>query len=368
MKNIYKIVLTGGPAAGKTTLLTRIVKEFGEKGYRVLVVPETATDLISGFGIKPFGNCIDLLKFQDFVFKFQIMKETMAVEAAMLVPEEKVLIIYDRGLIDNKAYITSEEFNGILKTFGLTEVQVRDRYQAVIHLVSSANGAAKFYNLDNAARTETIEQACELDKKTLNAWIGHSHLKIVDNSTNFEDKIDKAMNEIYHIVGEPAPIEIERKFLIKMPSLKSLGALYGSVISDISQHYLVSNEAGEERRIRQRGINGDYSYFYTEKKKTDCDIERVELERILTKDEFLNMFSEIDCNLHSITKKRHCFVFDNQYFELDIYPFNNQFAILEIELTDKAQEVIIPPEIQVVKEVTDDPHYKNYNIAQNLEL
>ncbi len=53
-KSITRIVLTGGPAAGKTTLISRILKEFKqEDGWRVITIPETATDLISGFGIKP---------------------------------------------------------------------------------------------------------------------------------------------------------------------------------------------------------------------------------------------------------------------------------------------------------------------------
>ena len=63
-KRIVKIVLTGGPAAGKTTLTSQILKEFKqEDGWRVITIPETATDLISGFGIKPFGNCMSMLAF-----------------------------------------------------------------------------------------------------------------------------------------------------------------------------------------------------------------------------------------------------------------------------------------------------------------
>lgn len=67
-KRITKIVLTGGPAAGKTTLVSRVLKEFKqEDGWRVITIPETATELISGFGIKPFDNCMSMLQFQDFV-------------------------------------------------------------------------------------------------------------------------------------------------------------------------------------------------------------------------------------------------------------------------------------------------------------
>ena len=55
-KRITRIVLTGGPAAGKTTLISRILKEFKQDdGWKVITIPETATELISGFGIRPFG-------------------------------------------------------------------------------------------------------------------------------------------------------------------------------------------------------------------------------------------------------------------------------------------------------------------------
>ena len=51
-KNVYKIVITGGPCGGKTTAISRIHDEFTSKGYNVITVSETATDLIMG-GITP---------------------------------------------------------------------------------------------------------------------------------------------------------------------------------------------------------------------------------------------------------------------------------------------------------------------------
>ena len=50
---ITKIVITGGPCAGKTTGMGRIQKEFVKLGYKVLFVPETATELITG-GVAPW--------------------------------------------------------------------------------------------------------------------------------------------------------------------------------------------------------------------------------------------------------------------------------------------------------------------------
>lgn len=366
-KKIHKIVLTGGPAGGKTTLTTKIIKDFSEKGYRVIIVPETATDLISGFGIKPFGNCIEMIPFQEFVFDYQLKKEELAIKAAEMVPEDNVIILYDRGIFDNMAYVGEEEFEKLLKKFNLSYENAFSRYDAVLHMVSSAVGAAQFYNLDNAARTENVEQAAILDKKTMNCWIGHPHMRIIDNSTNFERKLEKAMSEIYSVLGEPVPMEIERKFLIEMPDINLLIEKYNAVASNIVQTYLISNKDGFERRIRQRGKNGDFSYSYTEKKALS-GLERIEIERPLTQNEYLDLMTEAAPGYHQILKTRYCFVYNSQYFELDIYTFNNENAILEIELTHKPDDkskILVPPEIKIIREVTEESAYKNYSLALN---
>ena len=141
-KKITRIVLTGGPAAGKTTLISRILKEFKQDdGWKVITIPETATELISGFGIKPFGNCVSMLEFQYFVIEDQLHKERLALKAAQMVPEENVLVIYDRALLDDKAYVSDEEFRTVLSSFGKTEEEFMAGYDAVLHLVSCARRA-----------------------------------------------------------------------------------------------------------------------------------------------------------------------------------------------------------------------------------
>ena len=48
-KSITRIVLTGGPAAGKPTLISRILKEFKQdEGWKVITIPGTAAALLSG--------------------------------------------------------------------------------------------------------------------------------------------------------------------------------------------------------------------------------------------------------------------------------------------------------------------------------
>lgn len=79
---------------------------------------------------------------------------------------------------------------------------------------------------------------------------------------------------------------------------------------EIIQTYLKSDDDGEEVRIRQRGSKGHYIYF-----------------------------------------------------EIDIYPFWMDKAIMEIELSEPNEEIRFPEMINVVREVTEDNQYKNSSLA-----
>src|SRR5574344_1202059 len=149
-KIVANIVLTGGPCAGKTTALAKIEEYYQERGYKVLIVNESATELING-GIKPFGEkALDILKFQEVILKYQISKERIYKETASQYGEnEKIIIIYDRGLIDNKAYIGQEKFDELLKKLKMQEIDIMDSYDMVIHLVTAADGAKDAYTLSN---------------------------------------------------------------------------------------------------------------------------------------------------------------------------------------------------------------------------
>ena len=131
---------------------------------------------------------------------------------------------------------------------------------------------------------------------------------------------------------------------------------------EITKTYLKSDN-GNERLIRARGMDDDYLYYLTEKRKIS-NIKRVETEKKLTQDEYLKLLMEADNNLHTIRKTRYYLTENNQYFEIDIYPEWQNQAIMEIELNNENQEINLPNFINIVKEVTNDEQYKNYNMAK----
>ena len=357
---ISKIVITGGPCAGKTTAMSWIQNAFTNRGYMVLFVPETATELISG-GVAPW-TCSSNGEYQKCQLRLQNEKEKIFEYAARTMNSEKILIVCDRGALDNKAYMNDAEFAAALEYIGSNEIEQRDSYDAVFHLVTAAKGAVEFYTTaNNTARTETPEQAAALDDKLIAAWTGHPHLRIIDNSTDFEEKMKRLIAEISFFLGEPEPFEIERKFLIEYPDLKALAAMPNCQKVEISQTYLKS-DGNEEVRIRQRGINRHYLYYETRKRPVNS-MKRIEIERRLSQEEYLARLMDADPEKRPIRKDRYCFTDNNQYFEVDVYPFWKDQAILEIELIDPEEEIRFPEFLRLIREVTDDDNYKNTALA-----
>jgi len=364
-KQITRIVLTGGPAAGKTTLISRILKEFkSEDGWKVITIPETATELISGFGVGPFPNCMSMEDFQYYVIEDQLHKERLALRAAEAVPEEKVLVVYDRAVLDDKAYISDEQFALTLAHFGRTEAEMLGHYDAVLHLVTCAKGAEYAYNYGNAARYESIEDARAADDRTLRAWQGHHALYVVDNSVDFEDKINRAVAQIYRILGESAPEPGKRKYLVHMPDCGALTRNYGALPIEMMQTYLLSSDPEVERRIRQQAGFGDQLFFYTTKRVAE-DGTRWVTEKPISEKDYVSFLMEADLSLHSVRKLKYRFDYRKHRMELDVYPFAQDRAVFFVFGHEPFE---LPPEIEVIRDVTGDPTYKNRALAGRQSL
>jgi len=193
---ISKIVITGGPCAGKTTATGWIQTALTRKGYTVLFVPETATELITG-GVAPW-TCGTNIEYQQCQIELQLEKERIFEQAARTMDVDKVLIVCDRGMMDNKAYMSEEDFEKVLEIVNSSEQEFCDRYDAVFHLLTAAKVAEEFYTTaNNSARIETLEEAAILDDKIIDAWKSHKNLHIIRNNTShFEDKMKKLVAEI----------------------------------------------------------------------------------------------------------------------------------------------------------------------------
>jgi len=281
-----------------------------------------------------------------------------------MVNSDKVVLIYDRGIMDGSAYIPDFEWRNLMSQFNANVSMWRDgRYDAVMHLQTAAIGAEEFYTLaNNTARSETPEQARELDNKTLKAWVGHPHLRVIENNEGtFEQKMQRLVTEVMHFLGVPVPLEIEKKFLVEFeprmwPAEIPLNAV------EIEQIYLMNTNPDEEIRIRKRGQGGFYTYYRTVKRQVRPGV-RVETELQIDAREYEHDLRFQKPGTRIIRKKRICFVWEGQYLEFDIFVNPSNLYILEIELTTDQDKVCIPPWMQIVREVTNDSTYSNARLA-----
>lgn len=74
-------------------------------------------------------------------------------------------------------------------------------------MMTAAEGAEQFYNtVSNYERKETIEQARIIDKKLINAWVGHPQFNIIKNTKKgFNTKIDYCLQKTLALIGMPQP-------------------------------------------------------------------------------------------------------------------------------------------------------------------
>ena len=157
------------------------------------------------------------------------------------------------------------------------------------------------------------------------------------------------------------PYEIERKFLIHRPDLLNLSALCR--VLEISQTYLAVAEGAV--RIRKTVEKGKVTYTETMKRSLS-PIRRIELERELSEEEYNRRLSNRDPRRQTIQKTRYCLPYGGHTYEIDIYSFWRNQAVMEVELQNEKEEITLPPFIRVIREVTSDQQYSNYALAREV--
>ena len=160
------------------------------------------------------------------------------------------------------------------------------------------------------------------------------------------------------------PLEIERKYLIQFPDLTEMSKMDGFESSEITQTYLVSGN-GETKRVRKREANGKTVYTKTEKIRIS-DITHIENERELTESEYLDALKLRDASLNEVVKTRKIFFYEGHTLEIDIYPFWDKVAIMEIELGSEDEKIAFPDFINIIREVTHESAFKNRKIAERI--
>ncbi len=358
-EKIIKIATTGGPCGGKDSLQPYAVEYLSNRGYKPYIVPEAAALLINGG--------IDKMRpdFQNRILETIIHLEDSFLKAAISEGYTNPVIICNRGTMDGLAYCDEEYFHKMVQKYNYSIPELRDlRYNAVIHMITAADGAREFYTLENnTARDESPELAILLDTKTQHTWLGHQHLRVIDNSTDFETKKRRALAEICRVLGIPEPLEIERKFLVD-PMFDISGITVPHAKIYITQHYLEQTEENTIERVRKRVQYNSPIFIHTIKKTIKKGVN-IEIERFISQSEYVEFLERQDRERFPVNKIRVCFLWKNQYFEMDFICSPIQLNLLELEVMSIDDSISFPPFIPIIREVTGEKDYSNSIIATN---
>ena len=162
-------------------------------------------------------------------------------------------------------------------------------------------------------------------------------------------------------------LEIERKYLIRMPDVNRLSRIPETEIWEIVQTYLTDGENGESRRVRRVAQNGTETYFYTVKRHI-TNLTRAESERKISGTEYDRLLTEADPQGQPIYKTRYRVPYHNQLLEIDVYSFWRDRATLEIELDSEEQKIDLPDWVRVIRDVSAEKRYTNRQLARHIPM
>ena len=152
-------------------------------------------------------------------------------------------------------------------------------------------------------------------------------------------------------------LEIERKYIIEMPSALDMSRMQDYTSSEITQIYLESSPH-VTHRVRKREYSDKTEYTETKKIRVDR-MSAIEEESKISEKEFSTLSENIRKGSRPLAKCRHTFLYSGQIFEIDVYPEWKKSAIMETELSSREEQVIFPSFIRVIKEVTGERAYSN---------
>lgn len=345
-----RIVFTGGPLAGKSTVMEYLEGAYGDKAR---FMTEVASMLLTSGYPKPGSDVMFSEEWLNYINE-TIIPTQMAMENGHLhaaAEGNKRAVFFDRGLLDPAAYLP-EGHQTMVDRYGMDIKAAYNRYSMVIHMQTLACASIDKYNQlcsTNPARYDTAEMAIERDKSLVEAWKGHPNWIFLPATDSLDSKLDK----ILKLVNPMLDVEIERKFHLTMvPD----GVIAMAPRKKIKQFYIL-RESNVEMRVRSYDDN-----LFELCVKDNGTWKRMEWETKMPAQVFNALVA--DGSLPSVSKTRYYIPHGSSTIELDVYD-DRELCLLECEFSNEieAKAFVLPDWAVGAHEVTDDPKFKNAALA-----
>lgn len=375
-KRVFKVCLTGGPCAGKTTALSRILEAFTPE-FTVYTLPELATmTFSSGVSLLPSNFTNDTHKvLTEAICTMQVNLETYF-ETIAQTTDKKVLIVTDRGVCDNFVYCSPENKQRVLTDRNWTMNDVcNERYDMVVHMVTAANGALEFFTYaNNVARWESVEGAIANDVKGQKEWMGHPNFVLIDNSKpGFEAKIQRVLSTIASLIGAKPQLQVVKKYLL--PTDFDFG-----VIPTDTKHqefteltdYLLTNSEGKHNSIIKRVYKDQTPpvHIYISRIAGEDANRKIETHKIITAKHYADYQSQTDPNHETVHKEVAQFVQQHNN-EISLYRIervsvrDKTCCILKVIRDCEGQALdALPASLNIIKDITGNHDYYSWNFSK----
>jgi len=348
-KHITRIVITGGILSGKSTCCRKAKDHFEKIGYKVVIVPSMKS-ILEENGFADFNNYEELLKSR-LEFEKTFNNLIQAMEA------NKILVLYDGASLDIRSMCTKREFTTVCNKLAISIEEVRNSYDAVFHLKSIAKWDNVLFDKLNNNNKIDSSLAITLDDKIIDTWIAHANYRMIDCCISIEDKAKKLIHEIAKFLNEDERFYIEKKYLIRIPDISYLDKLGGCSKVKMTLTYL--NGSSEQCDIKLLLRDEDGKKFYQKIIKGNNQKSTISLNA----EEYINELDNKMLDRNPIVKYRYSFIYHSVYYKIDIFE-DKDFFILEVDLLNSHEPVQFPTFIEVLKDVSENPNYKNYNLCK----
>ena len=189
-----RVVVTGGPGGGKTTAVDFFRREIGEQ---IVIVPEAATMIFSG-GFPREREEHARMAAQRAVYHVQRNLEDVQ---AALYPER--VLLCDRGTVDGAVYWPGGS-DGFFEALGTSLEAELERYDAVIFFESAAVGGMGIEG-GNPIRSETMDEAVDLNSRLRLIWEKHPNFMVVEHDPSFFKKIGRGLDALSETIRKLSP-------------------------------------------------------------------------------------------------------------------------------------------------------------------
>ena len=383
---VFVVALTGGPCGGKTSALTALSAKIPQiSEYRVVQVPELSTLFHTAGSHYPAHSTMD----DQLNWDFYKLKSQIALEDAFIHIAEKsntpTIVLCDRGALDTKLFVSEAEWVNLHNALGYEdESNLLERYDAVVHLVTTAIGAEAFYTGagGNAARRETLEEARSQDHGIRQAWMKHPNFLLISNrpeGSPFEDKLRRATEAVCSQVGIKTPSDVKRQWIVDLQDFEpGASAIRFQMETDfisssntddvcVQRTSLVEGEewpiweenwkVGATYSLHQRSVQEEHASRAVRRSdrrlnKQEWKLLRGGSSNLSTTEDDMDISTD---NGKTIRMKRTCFVHAEQFWKCDeIIGTQGQRAVflLTLEGTKDMDSAVVPPFSTKYREVS----------------